>query len=93
MIEVLLVLALPVAGAALLAIVGHRRHAPAVNVAVSVATFAAAAVPAVLGAGSTSAPRRMLSLRAVSKSRPSTAAYFAACEAYLTPFSVPMVPK
>ena len=42
MIEVLLVLALPVAGAALLAIVGHRQHAPAANVAVSAATFAAA---------------------------------------------------
>jgi hydrogenase-4 component F len=42
MIEVLLVLALPVIGAALLALVGHRRHAPAVNVAVSVATFLAA---------------------------------------------------
>ena len=44
MIEVLLVLALPVIGAALLALAGHRRHAPAVNVAVSVATFVAAAM-------------------------------------------------
>ena len=45
------------------------------------------------GAASTSAPRRMLSLRAVSKSSPWTAAYFAAWLAYWTPFSVPIVPK
>jgi hydrogenase-4 component F len=43
MIEVLLVLALPVAGAALLALAGHRQHAPVINVGVSVATFVAAA--------------------------------------------------
>ena len=40
--EIVAVLALPVIGAALLALVGHRRYAPAVNVAASVATFAAA---------------------------------------------------
>ena len=43
MIEVFLVLALPVIGAALLALVGHRRYASIVNVAASVATFLAAA--------------------------------------------------
>ena len=43
MIEVLLVLALPVAGSALLAIAGHRQHASAINVGVSVGTFVAAA--------------------------------------------------
>ena len=40
--EIVAVLALPVIGAALLALVGHRRDAPAGNVAASVATFAAA---------------------------------------------------
>ncbi|HEX6138441.1 MAG TPA: hydrogenase 4 subunit F [Casimicrobiaceae bacterium] len=43
MIEIVLVLALPVAGAALLALVGHRPFAPEVNVAASLATFLAAA--------------------------------------------------
>ena len=43
MIEILLVLGLPLAGAALLALVGDRRSAPQVNVAVSLATFVAAA--------------------------------------------------
>ena len=43
MIEVLLVLALPVVGAAILAYMGHRRHAPLVNVVVSSLTFIAAA--------------------------------------------------
>ena len=42
MIEVLLVLALPVAGAAALALVGHRPFAPLVNVVASVCTFLAA---------------------------------------------------
>ena len=41
--EIVFVLALPVAGAALLAIVGHRAFAPTVNVAISVGTFLAAA--------------------------------------------------
>ncbi|HET7261684.1 MAG TPA: hydrogenase 4 subunit F [Casimicrobiaceae bacterium] len=41
--EIALVLALPVAGAALLALVGHRRHAPEVNIAASFCTLAAAA--------------------------------------------------
>ena len=43
MTEILLVLGLPLAGAALLALVGDRRSAPQVNVAVSLATFVAAA--------------------------------------------------
>jgi hydrogenase-4 component F len=43
MIEVLLVLALPVIGAAILAYMGHRRDAPLVNVVVSSLTFIAAA--------------------------------------------------
>ena len=42
MIEILAVLGLPLAGAALLAIVGERRIAPRVNVAVSLLTFLAA---------------------------------------------------
>jgi hydrogenase-4 component F len=42
MIEVVLVLASPVLGAALLAAIGHRAYAPNVNVAVSLATFLAA---------------------------------------------------
>jgi hydrogenase-4 component F len=42
--EILAVLGFPVAGAAVLAAVGHRRFAPAVNVAASLATFAAAAL-------------------------------------------------
>jgi len=41
--EIALVLALPVAGAAVLALVGHRRHAPEVNIAASFCTLAAAA--------------------------------------------------
>ncbi|HSC99939.1 MAG TPA: hydrogenase 4 subunit F [Casimicrobiaceae bacterium] len=44
MIEILLVLALPVAGAALLALVGHRAYAPLVNVVTSMLTFVASAV-------------------------------------------------
>jgi hydrogenase-4 component F len=43
MIEMLAVLCFPLAGAALLALVGERRYAPAVNVAVSGLTFLAAA--------------------------------------------------
>ncbi len=43
MIEVLFVLALPLAGAAILALVGHRPEAPAINAAASFATFLAAA--------------------------------------------------
>jgi hydrogenase-4 component F len=42
-IEMLAVLGFPLAGAALLALIGERRHAPAVNVAVSGLTFLAAA--------------------------------------------------
>jgi len=42
MIEIVLVLALPVLGAAVLAVIGHRAYAPAVNVAVSLGTFLAA---------------------------------------------------
>ena len=42
MIEILAVLGFPLAGAAVLALIGERRHAPAVNVAVSFLTFAAA---------------------------------------------------
>jgi hydrogenase-4 component F len=42
-IEILLVLSLPVLGAAALAVVGHRSHAPLVNVGVSLCTLAAAA--------------------------------------------------
>ena len=42
MIEILAVLGLPLAGAALLAVIGERRQAPTVNVAVSFLTFAAA---------------------------------------------------
>ena len=41
--EIIFVLALPVVGAALLALVGHRGYAPSVNVAVSIGTFVAAA--------------------------------------------------
>jgi hydrogenase-4 component F len=44
MIEILLVLVLPVAGAAVLAMVGHRAYAPLVNVVTSMLTFVAAAV-------------------------------------------------
>jgi hydrogenase-4 component F len=43
MIEILAVLALPIGGAAVLAIIGHRRFAPAINVAASFATLIAAA--------------------------------------------------
>jgi len=43
LIEILLVLGLPLAGAAALALVGHRRVAGSINVGVSLATFAAAA--------------------------------------------------
>ena len=43
MIEILLVLGLPLGGAALLALLGHRPVAPNVNVAVSFCTFLAAA--------------------------------------------------
>jgi hydrogenase-4 component F len=43
MIEIVLVLGIPVAGAALLALVGHRDEAPVVNVAASLATLLAAA--------------------------------------------------
>ena len=42
MIEIVLVLALPLFGAAVLALIGHRAYAPAVNVAVSLGTFLAA---------------------------------------------------
>ena len=42
MIEILAVLGLPLAGAALLAVIGERRAAPTVNVTVSFLTFAAA---------------------------------------------------
>ena len=42
MIEILAVLGFPLAGAALLALIGERRAAPAVNVSVSLATFVAA---------------------------------------------------
>ena len=42
MIEILAVLGFPLAGAALLALIGERRGAPTVNVAVSFLTFAAA---------------------------------------------------
>jgi hydrogenase-4 component F len=42
MIEILFVLGIPLAGAAILALVGHRRVAPQVNVAVSLATLLAA---------------------------------------------------
>jgi hydrogenase-4 component F len=41
--EILAVLGLPLTGAAVLALVGHRRYAPEVNVAASLATLAAAA--------------------------------------------------
>jgi len=41
-IEILAVLGFPLAGAAVLALIGERREAPAVNVAVSFLTFAAA---------------------------------------------------
>jgi len=44
MIEVLAVLVIPVVGAALLALVGDREHAPAINTATAFATFVAAAV-------------------------------------------------
>ena len=43
MIEMLAVLGFPLVGAAVLAVIGERREAPAVNVAVSFLTFAAAA--------------------------------------------------
>ena len=43
MLEILAVLGLPLAGAALLALLGHRPVAPTVNVAASFATFLAAA--------------------------------------------------
>ena len=43
MIEILLVLGFPLAGACVLAAVGHRRIAPSVNVAASFCTFLAAA--------------------------------------------------
>jgi hydrogenase-4 component F len=43
MIEVLAVLAIPVAGAALLALLGDREHAPAINAATAFLTFVAAA--------------------------------------------------
>jgi hydrogenase-4 component F len=43
MIEIFAVLALPLAGAALLALFGHREQAPTINVAVSLATLVAAA--------------------------------------------------
>ncbi len=42
MIEILAVLGMPVAGSALLALVGHRKGAPNLNVAASLATFIAA---------------------------------------------------
>ncbi len=42
MIEILAVLGAPLAGAALLALVGHRDEAPGINVAASLATFIAA---------------------------------------------------
>ncbi len=42
MIEILAVLGIPLAGAALLALIGHRDGAPNVNVAASLATFIAA---------------------------------------------------
>ena len=42
MFEILAVLGLPLAGAALLAVLGHRPVAPSVNVAASFATFLAA---------------------------------------------------
>ena len=44
MIEILLVLALPVAGAAVLALVGHRAYASLFNVVASMLTFVASAV-------------------------------------------------
>ena len=43
MIEIVLVLALPVAGAAVLALVGHRAYAPRVNIGASLCTLVAAA--------------------------------------------------
>ncbi len=42
MVEILAVLGFPVAGAIILALIGHRREAPAVNIAVSFLIFAAA---------------------------------------------------
>jgi len=42
-IEILAVLGLPVAGAIILALIGHRREAPTVNIVVSLLMFAAAA--------------------------------------------------
>ena len=42
MIEILAVLGLPVAGAIILALMGHRREAPAVNIVVSFLILAAA---------------------------------------------------
>ena len=44
MIEILAVLGFPLAGAALLALVGERRHAPAINLTASFLTFVAAIV-------------------------------------------------
>ena len=44
MIEILAVLGFPLAGGLALALVGHRREAAAVNIAASLATFAAAIV-------------------------------------------------
>ena len=43
MIEIILVLALPVTGAAVLALVGHRAYAPLVNIVASLCTLVAAA--------------------------------------------------
>jgi hydrogenase-4 component F len=43
MIELIALLAFPVVGAGVLAVIGERHHAPAVNVAMSLATFLAAA--------------------------------------------------
>jgi hydrogenase-4 component F len=43
LIEIVLVLALPVTGAAVLALVGHRAYAPLVNIAASLCTLVAAA--------------------------------------------------
>jgi hydrogenase-4 component F len=43
MVEIVLVLALPLVGAGVLALVGHRPYAPLLNVAASTATFLAAA--------------------------------------------------
>jgi hydrogenase-4 component F len=55
--DMLLLLATPLAGAAVLALVGHRRHAAEVNIAFSIVTFGAAArlVARVIGDGPFSA--------------------------------------